>query len=71
MDDVKLRGKRRMPVRTLGGRVLYAEQPYKGRDFSYKLLNHLIQGSAADATKEALCEWYEGSSPESVLMAQV
>ena len=34
-------------------------------------MKHLIQGSAADATKEALCEWYEGSSPESVLMAQV
>ena len=27
--------------------------------FSYKLLNYLIQGSAADQTKQCLCDWYE------------
>ena len=39
-------------VKTLGGRAYFAE-----RGFEYKLLNYLIQGSAADQTKEALRLW--------------
>lgn len=51
------------PITTWGGRQYYVE-PSKlinGRmvDFTYKLLNYLIQGSAADCTKEAVCRWYE------------
>jgi DNA polymerase I-like protein with 3'-5' exonuclease and polymerase domains len=30
-------------------------------DFSYKLLNYLIQGTAADVTKEAICRWQESN----------
>lgn len=52
------------PIRTTGGRLYYAEEPkrIKGRmyTFEYKLINYLIQGSAADETKEAICQWYEG-----------
>lgn len=58
MNDVSARGHRGQPVRTWGGRVIYAE---KGKlvngqhwTFEYKLLNYLIQGSAADQTKEAI-----------------
>jgi len=53
-------------VRTIGGRVYVAEPSriIKGRlrSFDYKLLNYLIQGSAADQTKEAIARWYEGRS---------
>lgn len=50
------------PIRTWGGRCYFAEEPRKinGRmmDFLYKLLNYLVQGSAADITKEALIRWW-------------
>jgi DNA polymerase I-like protein with 3'-5' exonuclease and polymerase domains len=59
MDDVSARGRRGQPVRTWGGRLIYAEKHklVNGQlwTFEYKLLNYLIQGSAADQTKEAIC----------------
>lgn len=59
----KARGKRGEPITTWGGRVYYAEEPRiiegRWRDFSYKLLNYLIQGSAADVTKEAVIRYHE------------
>jgi len=58
MDNVSSRGRRGNAVKTWGGRLLYSEKPkiVKGQqwDFSYKLTNYLIQGSAADQTKEAI-----------------
>jgi len=58
MDDVSERGRLGGAVKTWGGRLLYAEKPkiVKGQawSFEYKLLNYLIQGSAADQTKEAI-----------------
>lgn len=60
-DDVKSRGKSGQPIRTWGGRIYYAEAPKvidgRLRDFAYKLLNYLVQGSAADQTKESIAEW--------------
>jgi len=60
MDDVSSRGRKGAPVKTWGGRQIYAEPPkvVNGQhwDFSYKLVNYLIQGSAADQTKEAINE---------------
>lgn len=50
----KRRFNRGEPIRTLGGRYYYCEPPSNGRNWSYKALNTLIQGSAADQTKEAL-----------------
>jgi DNA polymerase-1 len=52
------RGRNGIGVKTWGGRRIFAE-PSKlvgGRmmSFEYKLLNHLIQGSAADQTKESI-----------------
>lgn len=51
-------------VRTWGGRLYHVEPPKKikgkMRTFEYKLINYLVQGSAADATKEAICLWHEG-----------
>lgn len=46
------------PIRTWGGRLYYVEEPRmimgRMRSFEYKLLNYLIQGSAADVTKQAM-----------------
>ena len=58
-DDVKgILGKGGF-VRTWGGRVYHSEKPKfidgNHRTFDYKGLNLLIQGSAADETKEAVC----------------
>lgn len=51
------RARRGEPFRTWGGRVYYCEPERKiegkMRNFAYKQLNTLIQGSAADNTKEA------------------
>lgn len=56
--DLKYRGNSGRFLRTLGGRKYYAEKPaiVKGqlRTFAYKLTNYLIQGSAADQTKQAM-----------------
>lgn len=56
--DMKRRAKAQEPVRTWGGRVYYCEAPRmvegRLRHFDYKLVNVLIQGSAADCTKEAI-----------------
>ena len=44
-------------IRTIGGRIYEAQQGFvdgKHRDFSYRLLNYKIQGSAADQMKECL-----------------
>lgn len=52
--DCKRRFNSGLPIKTLGGRVYYCEPPSNGRQWGYKALNTLIQGSAADQTKEAL-----------------
>jgi DNA polymerase I-like protein with 3'-5' exonuclease and polymerase domains len=47
-------------VKTWGGRWIPVDKP-EGTDwdFSYKLANHLIQGSAADQTKQSIVEYHE------------
>lgn len=52
--DTTRRFSMRTPIRTLGGRVYYAEAPKNGRSFEYRALNYLIQPSAADQTKRAI-----------------
>ena len=48
------------PFRTYGGRMYWCEEPkiIKGKKytFEYKMLNLLIQGSAADATKQGMLQ---------------
>lgn len=70
LNDEILRAVRRgEPIRTWGGRLYYCEPPSRlnGRmqTWEYKLINYLIQGSAADATKEAINRWYYGGGPSS------
>ncbi len=51
----------RRQVKTWGGRILPAEEPRivdgEWREFYYKLCNYLIQGSAADQSKEAMLRY--------------
>lgn len=60
---IKRRGRSGEAIRTWGGRLYYTEPPktIKGRvcTFEYKLLNYLIQGSAADCTKEAVIRYHD------------
>lgn len=62
-DELKARASRNEPIKTWGGRVYWVEEPrYSekfGRvmSFEYKMLNTLIQGSAADCTEEAMIRY--------------
>lgn len=61
-SEMKVRAKRKEPIRTWGGREYYCEEPrlIDGRiqEFDYKMVNVLIQGSAADCTKEAIIRYH-------------
>lgn len=69
------------PIVTWGGREYYVEpsktvrnkrtHAMEHRDFAYKLLNYLIQGSAADCTKEAMIRTSEVFHQSSRLVLQV
>jgi len=58
--EIKRRCQRGEPIRTWGGRLYWVEPPSFSKKFNkvmsyeYKMLNILIQGSAADNTKEAM-----------------
>ena len=58
-NEVKATGKDGAAVRTVGGRLMYSEPPVMGKRFDYKLLNHLIQGSASDLTKQSIIDYYD------------
>ncbi len=56
--DMRILAANNEPIHTWGGREYYCEPPKmidgRLRTFDYKLINVLIQGSAADCTKEAI-----------------
>ena len=59
--DMKVRAANNQPIRTWGGREYYCEPPKlvdgRIREFDFKLVNVLIQGSAADCTKTAIIQF--------------
>ena len=71
----KNRGYANESIQTWGGREYYKEpaKMIKGsmRSFEYKLLNYLIQGSAADQTKQCMNDWDDIRDPEDVFLIQV
>ena len=69
-NATRQRGRHGGFIRTWGGRIYYRE-PNPERDLSYKLLNYLIQGSAADQTKQAIIDWNHLRKPGELLMAAV
>lgn len=65
-----------LPLITYGDRYYYCEEDQwiKGRgwvDFAYKMLNLLIQGSAADCTKEAMIQVQDNMGTDSRIVLQV
>lgn len=74
--ELKYRGRNNIPIKTWGGREYYCEPPAISKKtgryttFEYKLLNYLIQGSAADCTKEALIE-YDGHRKHGTFLTTV
>src|SRR5262249_20359036 len=71
----KARGRSGGAITTWGGRLYYAEPARivdgRLRRFDYKLLNYLIQGSAADQTKEVVCNWWEDPDRTAIFMATI
>lgn len=74
---IKRRGQTGIPITTWGGREYYCEEPAfskkfkKQMTFEYKLLNYLIQGSAADCTKEAILRYHELPNRDSRMLVTV
>lgn len=50
---------------------MYYREPNPDRDLSYKLLNYLIQGSAADQTKQVAIDWNGVRDPDCHLLCLV
>ena len=73
--DMKQRAKDGVPIRTWGGREYYCQPPAiidgRIREFDYKMVNQLVQGSAADCTKEAIIVYHEAKEPESHFLLPV
>jgi DNA polymerase I-like protein with 3'-5' exonuclease and polymerase domains len=73
--DMKLRADNGLPIRTWGGREYFCEPPKlvdgRLRKFDYKLVNILIQGSAADCTKEAIIRYHKTKRPDAKIVLNV
>ena len=60
MKDLRRLADKDLPLRTWGGREYFCEEPWYDREkdewysFEYKMLNYLIQPSAADVTKQGM-----------------
>lgn len=70
--DMKWRAKNDKPIRTWLGRLHYCEpasiDPETGavREYDYKMVNTLIQGSAADCTKVAIIRSYKAMKESNI-----
>ena len=73
--DMKVRSQLKQPIHTWGGREYYCEEPKiidgKLRHFDYKMVNVLIQGSAADCTKEAIIRYHKVKHPSAKILLNV
>lgn len=74
-SDMRMRMKEELPIRTWGGREYYCE-PAKlvnGRlmTFDYKMVNVLVQGSAADCTKESIIRYHAAKHKDAKILLNV
>ncbi len=71
IQDVTALGRSGESIVTWGGRHYHTEKSVKHphMDFSYKLVNYLIQGSAADQTKQCIIDWETTQTGASYLAA--
>ena len=74
-SETKKMAKLGEPITTWGGRKCLCEPPkiINGRimEFSYKLINTLVQGSAGDCTKEAMIRYWERKPKDHYLYLSV
>lgn len=74
-SDMKELAANKQPFRTWGGREYYCEPPAivdgQFRTFDYKMVNYLVQGGAADCTKEAVNNYYRTKPRNHHLLAVV
>lgn len=75
IQDITDKAKSGKAIRTWGGREYHVEPPKvvngRLRDFYYKLLNYLVQGSSADLTKQTMIEFAEESGPDVRVLVSV
>jgi DNA polymerase-1 len=73
--EVQNAGRRGEAIRTWGGREYFVEPSKiidgRMRSFEYKLLNYLVQGSAADQTKQSIIDWADTRHWSSTFLATV
>lgn len=73
--EMRRRARANESIRTWGGRVYFCEPPKmvdgRRREFDYKMVNTLVQGSAGDCTAEALIRFYETAPKDHHLLLQV
>jgi DNA polymerase-1 len=66
MEEIQRLVRRGEPIHTWGGRLYFPEEPrvVDGRmmTWEYKLINYLVQGSAADLTKESIIQWRDAGA---------
>jgi DNA polymerase-1 len=71
--ELTRRGDRGSYLTTLGGRRYYAETPKvvngKLQTYSFKLTNYLIQGSAADQSKQALINYAQNTKHGQIVLS--
>ena len=73
--EMRRRARAGEPIRTWGGREYYCEEPQliggRLKEFDYKMVNVLIQGSAADCTKEAIIRFHEAKHKDTKIILNV
>lgn len=73
--EMRRRSRMGEPIRTWGGREYYCEPPAlidgRMREFDYKMVNVLIQGSAADCTKEAIIRYHAAKHEKARIILNV
>jgi DNA polymerase I len=76
-NSLKARATEGLPLRTWGGREYFCEEPRYSEKFGrfmtfeYKMLNYLIQPSAADVTKEAIIRYHDHPRKEGRMLVTV
>ena len=75
-DNLRERAAQGLPFRTLGGRLVKCEPPFRDkkgklRDLSYKMINTQCQGSAGDATKIATNNYMRNKPENHHMVLQV
>lgn len=74
-DEIKTLAKDGDPLRTIGGRIYYCEPPViingHTQTWEYKMLNYIMQGSAADVTKQAVINYHNHPQREGRFLVTV